>query len=193
MSDSRKWAAEQELEELIRKDHERLLDGAPEFCDGPESEGFAPGFEERCGQHEPGAKLDDGKIDMSLIGFIMNAMTEVCRVMHYGKVKYTRGGFLEVDDAENRYTAAMFRHYRDECRGIIYDAGDPFYDTEKGLPFKGTLRHDAQVAVNALFRLEVRLREEQRIEWDAETKGAYHTDEVLKNFFTDKNGVDHEI
>ena len=83
--------------------------------------------------------------------------------MHYGKVKYTRGGFLEIPDPKNRYTAAMLRHWLEECKGVKYDAGDPFYDTEEGKPFKGTLRHDAQMVVNALFRLEVILRDESEL------------------------------
>lgn len=111
-------------------------------------------------QHAPGAKMDQDKIDMSLLEFLPNALLEICRVMDYGQTKYSRGGFLEVPDAKNRYTAAMLRHWLDECNGIKYDEGDPFYDTEKGLPFKGTLRHDAQIAVNAIFRLEVILRDE---------------------------------
>jgi hypothetical protein len=111
-------------------------------------------------QHEPGAKNDHDKIDMSLLEFLPNALLEVCRVMDYGQTKYTRGGFLEVPDAMNRYTAAMFRHYLKECLGEKYDQGDPFLDTEAGRPYIGTLRHDAQVVVNALFRLEYRMREE---------------------------------
>lgn len=110
-------------------------------------------------QHTPGAKLDNDKIDMSLLCFLNNALTEVCRVMDYGQIKYTRGGFLEVPDALPRYTAAMWRHWCLE-QTEKYDQGDPFYDTESGLPFKGKMRHDAQVAVNALFRLECALRKE---------------------------------
>jgi len=110
-------------------------------------------------QHEPGAKLDQDKVDMSLLNFIHNALFEVCRVMDYGQVKYSRGGFLEVPNAHNRYTAAMFRHWYNEFFAKYDD--DPFYDTEEGARFKGTIRHDAQVAVNALFRLEHALRKEQ--------------------------------
>ena len=117
--------------------------------------------DEPINQHAPGAKLDHDKVDMSLLEFLHNALFEVCRVMDYGQTKYSRGGFLEVDNAVPRYTAAMWRHWLDECAGIMYDEGDPFYDTEKGARFKYKLRHDAQLAVNALFRLECKLREEQ--------------------------------
>lgn len=134
----------------------------PDHCDGPESEGFEPGFEERSGQHVSGAKLDHDKIDMSLLELVGSALTEVARVMDYGQTKYTRGGFLDVPNAVTRYSAAMLRHYFAEQESK-YDEGDPFYDTEKGLPFKGTIRHDAQVVVNAIFRLECRLRAEAMI------------------------------
>lgn len=110
-------------------------------------------------QHTPGAKLDNDKPDMTLMQLLPNALYEVCRVMTYGMTKYTRGGFLEVPDAPRRYSAAMLRHWFAEI-SEVFDSGDPFYDTEKGLPFKGKIRHDAQVAVNALFRLECTLREE---------------------------------
>jgi hypothetical protein len=110
-------------------------------------------------QHVSGAKLDNGKLDLSLLQLLSNALVEVCRVMDYGQTKYTRGGFLDVPEAPRRYSAAMLRHYFAEQEGK-FDSGDPFYDTEEGLPFKGKIRHDAQVAVNALFRLECTLREE---------------------------------
>jgi len=142
----------------------------------PEGHGHAPD------QHTPGAKLDHDKIDMSLLQFLPNALLEICRVMDYGQTKYSRGGFLEVDDAINRYTAAMWRHYLEECKGEKFDQGDPFYDTPEGLPFKGTLRHDAQLAINALFRLEYRLREEY-LEEDTEA--------MLKQFYDAATEVDN--
>lgn len=121
-------------------------------------------YDDMSAQHEPGAKNDQGKVDMSLLGFIPNALLEICRVMDYGQTKYSRGGFLAVDDAVNRYTGAMFRHYLYESLGVKYDEGDPFYNTPKGKPFEGKIRHDAQLAVNAIFRLEITLREEMEQE-----------------------------
>jgi len=114
-------------------------------------------------QHTSGAKLDHDKLDLSLLQLLGGALAEVCLVMDYGQTKYTRGGFLDVPEAPRRYSAAMLRHWFKEL-WEKYDSGDPFYDTEKGLPFKGKIRHDAQVAVNALFRLECTLREEQQDE-----------------------------
>ncbi len=109
-------------------------------------------------QHTSGAKLDDGKVDMSLLEYLPKAITEVCRVMTYGKVKYTRGGFLDVPEGVDRYSAAMLRHYFAAKTEGLYDK-DPWYDTPKGLEFKDKILHDAQVATNALFRLELLLRE----------------------------------
>lgn len=111
-------------------------------------------------QHEKGAKLDHLKTDMSLLQELPLALEEVCHVMDYGQTKYTRGGFLAVADGVRRYTSALFRHLFKETFEK-YDSGDPFYDSESGSKFKGTVRHDAQVAVNALFRLEVQLRLEK--------------------------------
>lgn len=131
-------------------------------------------------QHTPGAKLDHDKVDMSLLEFLHNALFEVCRVMDYGQTKYSRGGFLEVDNAVPRYTAAMWRHWLQECAGLTYDAGDPFYDTPEGAPFKGKLRHDAQLAVNALFRLEYKLREEYRQQHFTFVTNADLDDDILE-------------
>jgi hypothetical protein len=110
-------------------------------------------------QHVTGAKLDAGKIDMSLLQLWPRALTEVCRVGSMGAVKYTRGGFLNVLDGVRRYTAALLRHLFLEPFEL-FDS-DPFYETDLGKPFKGKIRHDAQVAWNALSRLELKLREEE--------------------------------
>lgn len=117
------------------------------------------GDEPEIDQHVSGAKLDHDKMDLSLLQLLPNAMLEICRVMDYGQTKYTRGGFLDVPEGPRRYSSAMMRHWFKELLEK-FDDGDPFYDTEKGLPFKGKIRHDAQVAVNALFRLECTMREE---------------------------------
>lgn len=110
-------------------------------------------------QHQAGAKLDDGKVDMSLLTLWPRALTEVCRVGTLGARKYSRGGFLSVPNGVVRYTAALLRHLFKESYQLMDD--DPYYDTPAGAPFKGKIRHDAQVAWNALSRLEVKLREEE--------------------------------
>lgn len=99
--------------------------------------------------HQPGAKLDNGKPDASLLLMFGRALAEVARVGTYGSNKYTRGGWQSVSDGVNRYTAAMLRHLLSENQGI--------FDGESGL------RHASQVAWNALARLELILRKEEMI------------------------------
>jgi hypothetical protein len=111
-------------------------------------------------QHAHGAKVDAGKIDITLLQQFGRALHEVCRVGDYGQNKYTRGGFLGVSDGPRRYTRAMLDHWFKEFTEK-YDS-DPYYDTDKGRAWKGKIRHDAQVAWNALARLELMLIEEEK-------------------------------
>jgi hypothetical protein len=97
-------------------------------------------------QHDPGAKLDSGKPDCSLLGMFGLALIAVAEVGTHGAAKYTRGGWQHVVDGINRYTAAMMRHYLKE----------QFEETDNDIPVK----HAAQVAWNALARLELMLRKE---------------------------------
>ena len=98
-------------------------------------------------QHDLGAKLDSGKPDASLLGMFGRALLAVAEVGTHGAAKYTRGGWQHVSDGFNRYTAAMLRHYLKE--------NQEEYDTD--LP----VLHAAQVAWNALARLELLLREKE--------------------------------
>lgn len=96
--------------------------------------------------HQPGAKLDAGKVEMGLIlNGMPRALLQVARVATYGANKYTRDGWMSVPDGPRRYTDAMYRHLNAEARGEIHDA-----DTQ--------LEHAAHAAWNALARLELLLR-----------------------------------
>ena len=97
------------------------------------------------GQHDPGAKLDRGKLLAGILQQWPRALTAVLEVATFGAQKYTRGGWQYVPNGVERYTDAMFRHLLKE----------PVEDTD---PDSG-LAHDAHVAWNALSRLELRLRE----------------------------------
>jgi hypothetical protein len=121
-------------------------------------------------QHASGAKLDAGKVDVSLLTLWPRALMEVCRVGSLGQSKYSRGGFLDVANGVIRYTAAMLRHLFKESMGQKYD-DDPYYDTPNGAQWKGTIRHDAQVAWNALSRLELKLKEEEQNEKQQRSSG----------------------
>ena len=96
-------------------------------------------------QHDDGAKLDRGKPDCSLLGMFGLALLAVSEVGTLGAEKYTRGGWRNVPNGIVRYTAAMVRHFLKEDREE--------YDDE--LP----VRHAAQVAWNALARLELIIEE----------------------------------
>ncbi|HSV28581.1 MAG TPA: dATP/dGTP diphosphohydrolase domain-containing protein, partial [Candidatus Omnitrophota bacterium] len=94
---------------------------------------------------EPGAKLDAGKPDADLLLDFGRALIEVAKVCTYGAKKYSRGGWQHVTDGPCRYTSAMIRHLTTGRMEAV--------DRESGL------LHDAQVAWNALARLELRLRQ----------------------------------
>ena len=108
----------------------------------------------------PGAKLDAGKPDMSLLQLFGDALYEVAKVGTFGAEKYSRGGFLLVPNGPTRYSAAMLRHYFLELIEGTFDK-DPYYDTPAGQKWKDKIRHDAQVAWNALARLQTQLNEEK--------------------------------
>ena len=96
-------------------------------------------------QHAPGAKVDAGKPDTSLLLMFGKALIAVAEVGTFGAAKYTRGGWQHVENGRTRYTAAMLRH-------VFAEDNEPM-DTDSGL------YHDAHAAWNALARLELRLRE----------------------------------
>lgn len=98
-------------------------------------------------QHAHGAKLDSGKPDASLLLMFGKALEAVAEVGTFGAEKYTRGGWQGVKDGINRYTAALLRHIFKE-----------HYETmDRDLP----VMHAAQVAWNALARLELMLRKKE--------------------------------
>lgn len=98
-----------------------------------------------------GHKHDQEKPRMSLVfdGFA-NALTEVAKVGTFGANKYSDNGWMTVPNAEERYRAAMLRHYFEQAR-----EGGNQLDDEMQLP------HLAAVAWNALAILELRLRDNE--------------------------------
>lgn len=96
-------------------------------------------------QNQAGAKLDAGKPDASLLLMFGKALAEVAAVGTFGARKYTRGGWQEVPDGVDRYTAALMRHLLKENYEQI--------DSDSGL------YHAAHAAWNALARLDLMLRE----------------------------------
>lgn len=95
-----------------------------------------------------GQKADRGKpMAGTLYEYFPNALKAVSEVSTFGAQKYTRGGWVTVPNAHERYTDAMHRHFLEEMLGEKYD-------TESGL------LHAAHAAWGALCRLELELRNE---------------------------------
>ncbi len=92
----------------------------------------------------PGAKADKGKVEASLLLDFGQALLSVAAVSTHGVAKYSRHGWLHVDDGERRYKDAMMRH--------ILAQGVEDNDPDSGLS------HAAHVAWNALAALELHLR-----------------------------------
>ncbi len=94
-----------------------------------------------------GIKHDAGKSRPSLVieGF-PRALVAVSEVATFGAGKYSPGGWQHVENGVERYTDAMYRHLlaTDET------------DAESGLS------HAAHAAWNALARLELMLREQEK-------------------------------
>lgn len=98
--------------------------------------------------HEPGAKLDAGKpaVFRGLIDYFPRACLSVAGVSSFGAAKYAWKGWESVPDGFNRYSDALSRH-------LLGESIDGKRDPETGL------LHAAQVAWNAMARLELLLKE----------------------------------
>ena len=94
--------------------------------------------------HDPGAKLDSGKVLAGVLGDFSLALNAVAEIGTYGVNKYSRGGWEHVPDAQTRYTDALWRH-------LLAESTEPI-DQESGLT------HQAHLAWNILAILELELR-----------------------------------
>lgn len=98
-------------------------------------------------QHDPGAKLDCGKIRAGLLEDFSLALMAVAEVLDFGARKYTPGGWQAVPDGEARYRDAAWRHLLARRHEEV--------DQDSGLD------HDAQVIWNLCAALELKLRRER--------------------------------
>lgn len=89
-----------------------------------------------------GIKFDSAKPDYSLIP--PYALDELVKVLTYGKDKYYRDNWKELDDGYNRYFAAAQRHLWAIRRGETHDP-------ESGL------HHAAHAAASLFFLYELSL------------------------------------
>lgn len=102
-------------------------------------------------QHEPGAKLDQGKVDAGLVlESFPNALLAVAEVATFGAHKYTRGGWKEVKDGMVRYKAAEMRHKLKRHTGEECDSDSTF-------------PHIYHEVWNALAQLEFYIKEKGKI------------------------------
>lgn len=98
-------------------------------------------------QHDPGAKLDNGKIKAGVLADFGKALEAVAIVGTYGANKYTRNGWKSVPNAVERYTDAKWRH--------LLAQHEHMYDHES------ELMHLAHEAWNVLAALELTLMGEK--------------------------------
>ncbi len=97
-------------------------------------------------------KYDAGKapIFRGLVSYFPRAARAVAEVSGFGAAKYAWHGWENVDDGINRYSDAMVRHLLAEGEGEVLD------------PDSGLL-HAAHTAWGALARLELKLREMEKL------------------------------
>lgn len=99
-------------------------------------------------QHEPGAKLDAGKLRVWLcVAGFSRALEAVADVTTKGAIKYTDNGWMTVANGEERYMDAFARHMIELGKGRRFD---PQTDC----------RHKAQMIWNLMASLELELRGE---------------------------------
>lgn len=110
---------------------------------------------------EPGSKLDAGKapIWQGLLAYFPRALTKVSEVSAYGANKYAWKGWQSVPDGQNRYANALGRHLVKEAIEGPWDQ-----DIKNDPNFPGEVLHAAQVAWNALARLELMLQQDNPIQ-----------------------------
>lgn len=93
-----------------------------------------------------GTKYDQDKLQYSLIP--PHALEQVAKNLTVGLKKYKeRNNWKKVQDAEQRYLDALYRHLEAHRRGELYDPDSSVPD----------MPHLAAVAVNAMFLLEFML------------------------------------
>ncbi len=101
--------------------------------------------------HEAGSKVDAGKLRPWLVlGDFSRALELVTEVGTLGANKYTDHGWLSVENGEERYMEAFYRHMIKLGQGQVYDNGPNGIGT----------KHLAQMIWNLLAVLELEERNE---------------------------------
>ena len=95
--------------------------------------------------HQPGAKLDDGKVMAGVLEDFSLALMAVAEIGTFGARKYSRGGWQHVPNGVTCYSDALWQH-------LLAERHKP-YDRDSDM------LHAAHLAWNALARLELILRD----------------------------------
>jgi hypothetical protein len=91
-------------------------------------------------REEEGTKYDEGKARLGeMIMDFKKPLLEICRVWEFGANKYSKSNWKKVENAEERYTNALARHFAAEM--------DETVDGET------KMHHAIHVAWNAVARL----------------------------------------
>ena len=99
-------------------------------------------------------KQDQGKPDMRMLRYLKHSLIAIVGIMQAGAIKYEEGSFVNVPEGLKRYDSALMRHW-------LEDPGSPVDDMQEYADQLGIeITHDMAVAINALFKLEIRLRKE---------------------------------
>lgn len=100
--------------------------------------------------HSVGAKGDAGKLMVSVVlqGFA-RALLEVSKIGDFGAKKYTKNGWVEVEDGPRRYADARLRHW---LKRSIGEEIDP----------DSKMLHLAHEAWNILAELDLFIREREK-------------------------------
>jgi hypothetical protein len=130
-----------------KRGEEILDDHTQNFCVRKHTEGARREVDPNgVGQHQPGAKLDHGKVQAAeILGMFSNALEQVAKVGQFGADKYSMGGWQHVQDGEKRYGNARLRHWLKRQQG-------------EGIDPDSSLLHLAHEAWNVLAELELRVR-----------------------------------
>jgi hypothetical protein len=93
-------------------------------------------------KYGPGKKYDSGKLRWDLLP--LDAIEKVVEIMTFGSVKYGDNNWQNVKNANNRYTAALLRHFCAHRKGEKLDQ-------------ETKLLHLSHMACNAIFLLWMEL------------------------------------
>ena len=116
----------------------------------------------------PGRKDDTGKLDMTLLDDLPHALEAVAEVLQWAITKkapvpYVRGSWQGVDDGTRRYLAALQRHMSNRNKARLADLPEGEVRGLEPVDHETKLRELAHIATDALFALELAIRNDNKI------------------------------